>query len=368
MGGLQSYPRKLPGGGGAQSLAARGNVLVVRDCQATVLVTLINNQTGGGSGERYTLALRRGEKWVHPQEFDAVEITNTSATAQNVEFLIGYGDYQQPPPGIAGADFFLGYDPVTPAIAGTLIVSANPTRKKITILADPANTLPVILAGGQFGATSGKGLPLFPGKDYPGEARGELWGASANGAQIVYVLEENFNTPVQPPYVEGPTSFAPPQPQPPPPPVGGSLTFQMTTSAISSEGPYGTTGGTSWILGYGAGANGEPSQIPTGVPGGTTAPAPPLSVNGVQLVIWGTVGMGPNWYWTVCLPGVHSQDFFASVDFERNGNGHLQLLTAAADFNTTFHEVGYTIWAWAMPATGVPPDKPTLNTDVVIAW
>lgn len=193
MSGLSTYKRVLAAGEG-QDIAARGTLIVLRECLSAITISLIENQTSGRAGGAYTLVLRRGEKVFAPQEFDQVHVRNETTTAQNVELLIGSGDYVQPPPDIASADQFVGRPPVVCDALGTLIVDENPTRKRVLVKAMGSNADIVTVAGSQADAAAGNGFGLDTFEVYPGEARGPLWGASASGASIVFVLEEIFNT------------------------------------------------------------------------------------------------------------------------------------------------------------------------------
>lgn len=192
MSGLAPYKRTITAGD-TQQIDVRGTTLVLRECQAAIDVSLIENQTSGKAGGRYTLTLRRGEKWFTPQEYDQISVHNTAAFDQVIEILAGSGDYVTPPPDVASADFFVGFAPVTPAIGGTQLVAENSTRKRVIIKAKETNAGVLFVAGTQADAAAGKGLGLSKGDEYPGEARGELWGASADGLQTAYILEEVFN-------------------------------------------------------------------------------------------------------------------------------------------------------------------------------
>jgi len=192
MSGLAAYKRFLPAGA-SQEIGVRGTTLVLRECLAAVTVSTVENQTSGKAGGRYTLVLRRGEKIFTPQEFDQVTVHNETAVDQHVELLIGSGDYVQPPPDIASADLFVGHAPVACVGAGSMIVDENPTRKRAIIKASAANTDTIFVAGTQADAAAGNGFGLGPGEVYPGEARGQLWGASATATDTVSILEEVFN-------------------------------------------------------------------------------------------------------------------------------------------------------------------------------
>lgn len=192
MPGLATYNRKILAGE-TQSIDVRGSTIILRECQAALDVSLIENQTSGKAGGRYTLTLRRGEKWFTPQEFDQISVHNTAVFDQTIVFLVGAGDYVTPPPDVASADFFVGHAPIAPAIAGTLLVDENSTRKRVIIKAKESNAGVLFIAGTQADAAAGRGLGLSKGEEYPGEARGQLWGASADGLQTAYILEEVFN-------------------------------------------------------------------------------------------------------------------------------------------------------------------------------
>lgn len=375
MSGLIPYKRVLPIGG-LEIISARGVLIVYHEGQGALKVTATQNQTSGKSGEHYTLTMKRRDQWLFPDEFDLVRIENETGHNMSVELLIGYGNYVLAPPEVPVGDVFSSRGPLVVAATGTLILAYDSKRflariKKVkTVDADF-----ITLAGNRADAIAGRGFRLSDADRFGVErsrsldvrARGELWGASANKSVYIEEFAYTYNSPdsEHPPVVDP----IPDDNPAPPPPVG--LTFQVSDGANSSNGPYDNDGdiGTSWIAAgnYGAGVNGEPIQQPVGVPGGVTTPAAPLSLNSAQLCVWGSVGIGPNWYWTVCFEGAHPQDFFTSVDFETASNGHKQILSVDADFNTTMFDAGYTVWAWLMPFTGVPGDLPQSDSDVVIA-
>lgn len=379
MAGLISYRRVLPVGG-SEILSARGLLIVFHEGQGALTVTAIQNQLSGHSGESFTLDMHRRDQWRFDQEFDSVRIENNTDLAMSVELFIGYGIYVLAPPEIPIGDVFSSRGPLVIPATGERILAYDARRylAKVRVVPNGPDGI-VKLAGNRADAIAGNALKLQASDSFddvrkaqhltgvshalPVHARGELWGASANLSVYVQEFAYTYNVPDS--EHPGPVDPVPPDNPAPPPPVG--LTFQMTVSGSSSTGPYQTNNGTSYIQNYGSGFNGEPVATPSGQPGGDLSPAPPLYVNGAQLVVWGSVGEGPNWWWTVCVDGVHPQDFFTSVDFETQGNGHKQLLTADADFNVEFTEAGYTIWAWPMPFTGTPPDLPAVDTDVLIA-
>lgn len=199
MAGLASYKR-LVAAGDHSVLSARGILVVLRNSQGAIRITTIQNQLSDKSGTRYSLILRRGEKWTAHQEFDGLDISNDSDKDQLVELLVGYGDYVEPPPDIATADFFQGLVPSDCTHEGNLIAAVNEKRKRITLKAKVENIFTVYIAGTQADAQAGNGLPLGPGDTYTGEARGELWGGcvESGGDGIIFAIEENFSVPAAP--------------------------------------------------------------------------------------------------------------------------------------------------------------------------
>lgn len=193
MSGLSTYKRFLAAGQ-SQEIGARGTTIVLRECLAAVTISMVENQTSGKAGGRYTLVLRRGEKVFTPQEFDQVTVHNETTIDQHIELLIGKGDYQQPPPDIASGDLFVGHAAVTCDAAGTMILDENATRKRVLLKAKSDNADTIFLAGNQADAAAGNGYGLDAGETYPGEARGAIWGSSAGSGSVVYILEEVFNS------------------------------------------------------------------------------------------------------------------------------------------------------------------------------
>ena len=146
-------------------------------------------------------------------------------------------------------------------------------------------------------------------------------------------------------------------------PSGNQVIFQVV-QAPNSSGPYDQTVASSMILG----ATIPPIPSPTGIaPLGTFTPSP-VMVNGLPLEVVGAVGDGPIWYWTVCLLGVVPQNHFTDMTFQTVSDGPVTLTSAAADFNGLFTGVGYSIWVWPMPFTGLPQDLLADNSDIIITW
>lgn len=92
MAGLAGYRRQLLPGR-SDKIGARGKTIVVRDVVGEVVITARSSQVGSGGGQAYSLVMRKFEKWFCPEEFDSVEVQNTSSDTITVELLIGYGDF-----------------------------------------------------------------------------------------------------------------------------------------------------------------------------------------------------------------------------------------------------------------------------------
>jgi hypothetical protein len=153
------------------------------------------------------------------------------------------------------------------------------------------------------------------------------------------------------------------------PPVAApsSLTFQLTPGGgPSSNGPYNAPFSSTW--GFGCYATGQPH----GSILGTITPAPPALINGAEMVAFGSIeggpgGPPPDWI-TVCVFGTVAQNFFTTLAYTDTNSDAVVLNTSTADFNTTFNEPGFTIWAWRRGTPGVPDFPVANNSDIVIAW
>lgn len=194
MAGLASYKRLLPAGRGS-NIAARGMLVVLRNSQSAVLIETVQNQTSGKSGEKYQLVLRKGEKWFAAQEFDGLQLTNQDVdNDQNVEVLVGYGDYQEPPPNVATSDAITGTPTVHVTDANTPVQGENPRRLRILIKADVGNAKSIFINDNQ---GDGTGMLLDPGESITLQTRGEVSAIThppeSGDDEILYVLEEIYN-------------------------------------------------------------------------------------------------------------------------------------------------------------------------------
>lgn len=151
---------------------------------------------------------------------------------------------------------------------------------------------------------------------------------------------------------------------PPIPPAGNQVIFQMLVDATDSSGPYLVPNNTSLIDGITT----TPIPSPLGVQNLGALSANPVNVNGQAIVVLGSVGVGPIWYYTLCLPAVVAQGFFTDLSFTTVGGDPVTLTSASADFNGLFTGVGFSIWDWEMPNTGVPPDFISTNTNITVTW
>ena len=151
--------------------------------------------------------------------------------------------------------------------------------------------------------------------------------------------------------------------EPTAPPIGNQVIFQIET-ANNSSGPYLVPNNTSLI----DGVTRAPIPSPLGIaPLGVLVPDPVI-VNGLSMQVVGVVGIGPTWYYTVCLLGTVPQNHFTDMSFETVSDGPVTLLSADADFNGLFTGVGFSIWAWEMPGGGIPQDFMANDSDITITW
>lgn len=142
---------------------------------------------------------------------------------------------------------------------------------------------------------------------------------------------------------------------------GNQVIFQFLNTPTNSNGPYDQPTFTSMI----AGVTTVPPVGPSNL--GDFSPAQP-QINGQDLVVAGSVGVGPIWYYTLCVPAVVAQDFFTEWDFDTVSDGPVALTSATASFNSQFTAVGFSIWAWEMPGTGFPSGFVQVNSNNTITW
>lgn len=192
--GLASYLRAIPATK-SEKIGARGTVVVLRECQSDLEVKLHQNKVGRRDGTVATLILRRGEKWFSPEEFDEVEVRNTSDTVdQVVELLIGGGDFVPPPPNVVVSDTIFGGAVVGPVHDDILVAAANPSRKRIIIKASIDNTVDMWIHEG--GEALLKGIPLSAGESITLETKGRVGAQSDDNLvdnQYLYYLEELYD-------------------------------------------------------------------------------------------------------------------------------------------------------------------------------
>lgn len=143
--------------------------------------------------------------------------------------------------------------------------------------------------------------------------------------------------------------------------AGGSVVFKIAATAANSSGPYLLPQPTALIDGVTTNPPAGPANL------GSFNPTPVL-VKAQPLVVLGAVGIGPTWYYTVCLSAVVIPAYFTNMTFTTVGGPVVVLTSASADFNTRFTAAGFSIWSWPMPNTGVPPDFFATNSNITITW
>lgn len=94
-GGLEIYPRIVPAGS-ISKIDARGRFIRVKKSDGPLSIIIRANALGNAEGLEYRVNMSKFEKWYSSIEFDEVIIDNTDADAvqQDVELMIGYGDYE----------------------------------------------------------------------------------------------------------------------------------------------------------------------------------------------------------------------------------------------------------------------------------
>ena len=172
MPGLAPYKRILAADA-RTTIEARGTTVFLRKATGELLVTLRSTRVGTGTGAAYSLRMTAAEKWFHAEEFDSVELLDTSGAANTIEFYIGYGDFEKPVPDIvnvavtsavnASVDTTVDNSAFGTGNANAVeVLAANPLRTAavLTALASNADTLRI----GDSDVDTDQGTPLAPGE------------------------------------------------------------------------------------------------------------------------------------------------------------------------------------------------------------
>lgn len=99
MPGLAPYKRTFAVDA-IQKIDVRGTTVFLRLATGELTITARSTQLGDGQGVAYTLRMSEAEKWFTAQEFDSLEIHNTSGVENVTEIYAGYGDFAKPVPDI----------------------------------------------------------------------------------------------------------------------------------------------------------------------------------------------------------------------------------------------------------------------------
>lgn len=199
MPGLSPYNRTLTANQKVD-INARGTTIFLRQATGGIKVRLRSTAVGDRSGESYELNMEAAEEWNHAQEFDSIEITDTSGAANTIELYIGYGRYRKPVPDIVSvstnvpaSDAIDTPAAVDPVDAGggspTQLIAANTSRISVTIQADKDNDQ-VVRVGDSDTSTS-RGLQLSAGEAITINSTAAVYGIEeAAGTNLMNIIEE----------------------------------------------------------------------------------------------------------------------------------------------------------------------------------
>lgn len=197
-GGLGEYRRTIPAGK-TTNIDVRGSTVILRTIRGgyEVQVGTRSNKLAGGDGVKYQVTMRLKEKLFTATEFDRIELANNGEDDITVEFLIGYGDYVEPPPTPESADGILAQnvgvgDTPNPALP---TIPQNARRRRVHIQNNTEDT--TFFVGGLEvvpNPAEPVGYQLFPAQTITLETAAAVWVCAPTGSGEVSVdyLEEYF--------------------------------------------------------------------------------------------------------------------------------------------------------------------------------
>ena len=172
MPGLAPYIRTLEIGK-RTTIDATGTTVFLRRAIGEITVTLRSTATGERDGVAYTLRMTEAEKWFHAEQFDSVTIENTSGVANEIEFYIGFGDFEKPVPDIVNVQVTLAPNSVAETIADKVNIDVGNAGKELLLPAD-ANRIEAYITAlaanaevirvGDENVTETRGTPLAAGE------------------------------------------------------------------------------------------------------------------------------------------------------------------------------------------------------------
>lgn len=190
---MRSFTRTIPANG-SQSFAIRGDTIFLQDTTGNLIVSA-RDDTGDGRDLLTRVTFREGSRQRTRGTFNQLRVENPSGSDIDATFIVGFGDYDEPPQavlvqipngGVGGQ--------VTANAAGTQLLAADATRKRAIVMVDPAGANGAFVAYSQADAVAGNGIPLEPGIGFPFETTAALWVARNGGTDVtVYFLTETHS-------------------------------------------------------------------------------------------------------------------------------------------------------------------------------
>lgn len=194
--GLQTYTVRLPAGvGKRKNVNARGVFMYLKETSFPVKIGLRQQEIGSKSGLIFEQNVRKGEKWYSALEFDRVELENTSAEENDIQIVLGYGDYARELPERVSAADFVRWTRVQIAATGVTqaLIAAEGFRKRMVIQNRVASAgAGVNIANTDAELAAGNGEELIPGQSTVHEHKGALV-IRGTLNDIVIVREEVYN-------------------------------------------------------------------------------------------------------------------------------------------------------------------------------
>lgn len=193
-GGLHTYKITVAANG-TQRRSIRGNFIFVKSASFAIEVEIAENQVGGKSGERYSNAMRQGEKWHSDGEFDQIFVNNLQSSEMTVELIVGFGEYaREVPERVSTADVNLTtLGTIAAANTPQQLVAERTFRKRLFVQARIGNTSTIRVAESAAQITAGAYIELIQGAGALFESKSAIFIQSATMGDIAVAVEEYWN-------------------------------------------------------------------------------------------------------------------------------------------------------------------------------
>lgn len=145
MPGLAPYKRILAIGQ-RETINARGTTIFLRESSGEITVTARSNAVGTKTGASYTLRVNQAEEWLHAEEFDSLEIENTSGVENTIELYVGFGRFIKPVPDIVNVQVTSAESEIVETEVDETNIDIGQAGKVELVPADSARVFAIITA------------------------------------------------------------------------------------------------------------------------------------------------------------------------------------------------------------------------------